>query len=201
MAKYDFTLVLKGSPDLTEELADALYAAGCDDGTPGTCNGVFVVDFHRQAPSLEEAIRSAIAHICSAGHDAEGDPECGCCRTEGSGRALLSAVTRLRNIDVSITVMTFEPSRFSAHYGPPMTNTTSPRNCKRTGFHATSNRLNRNSQSKNGMMNTRKAGTPISLNITMRNHSLPPRNMARKRNTATARLLTDIARNFTSHHR
>lgn len=71
MPKYDFTLVLKGSPELTEEFADALYAAGCDDGTPGTCNGVFVVDFHREAASLEEAIRSAIANVGSTGHDVE----------------------------------------------------------------------------------------------------------------------------------
>ena len=71
MPKYDFTLVLKGSPELTEGLADALFAAGCDDGTPGTCNGVFVVDFHREAASLEEAIRSAIANISTVGHDVE----------------------------------------------------------------------------------------------------------------------------------
>ena len=43
-------------------------AAGCEDGTPGTCNGVFSIDFHRQASSLEVAIRSAMADVESAGH-------------------------------------------------------------------------------------------------------------------------------------
>jgi hypothetical protein len=69
MAKYEFTLILKGSPDLTEEMADALYEAGCDDGTPGTCDGVFSIDFHREADSLESALRSAIANVKSAGYD------------------------------------------------------------------------------------------------------------------------------------
>lgn len=49
MTRYEFTVILQGSPDLTEEMADALFAAGCDDGTPGSCHGVFSIDFHREA--------------------------------------------------------------------------------------------------------------------------------------------------------
>jgi hypothetical protein len=71
MAKYEFTLILSGPAELTEEAADRLFAAGCDDGTPGSCNGVFSIDFHRQAPSLEEAIRSAIANVKLAGYEVE----------------------------------------------------------------------------------------------------------------------------------
>lgn len=71
MTKYEFTLILKGAPELTEEMADELFAAGCDDGTPGTCNGVFSIDFHREADSLEAAIRSAIAHVRTAGYEVE----------------------------------------------------------------------------------------------------------------------------------
>jgi hypothetical protein len=69
MNKYEFTLILAASLELTEDLADALFAAGCDDGTPGTCNGVFFIDFHREAVSLEEAIRSAIAAVRTAGYE------------------------------------------------------------------------------------------------------------------------------------
>jgi len=65
--KYDFTVVLKDSPELTEELADKLFAAGCDDGSPGMCSGTTSIDFHREACSLEEAIRSAIANVSAAG--------------------------------------------------------------------------------------------------------------------------------------
>ena len=71
MVKYEFTLVLKGSLELTEEIADALFAAGCDDGTPGTSQGTFIIDFHRNAHSLEEAIGSAIANVKAAGYQVE----------------------------------------------------------------------------------------------------------------------------------
>ncbi len=71
MTKYEFTLVLKGSPELTEEIANELFAAGCDDGTPGTSNGEFSIDFHREARTLEEAIGSAILNVKSAGYKVE----------------------------------------------------------------------------------------------------------------------------------
>jgi hypothetical protein len=71
MAKYEFTLILKGSPELTDGFADALFAAGCNDASPGTCNGVFSIDFHREAASLEEAIRSAITNVAAAGCDVD----------------------------------------------------------------------------------------------------------------------------------
>jgi len=71
MTKYDFTLILKGPLELTEDIADELFEAGCDDGTPGTCEGVFSVDFHREAASLEEAIRSAIGDVKRAGYQVD----------------------------------------------------------------------------------------------------------------------------------
>jgi len=71
MTKYEFTLILKGVRELTEDMADTLYEAGCDDGTPGTCNGIGTIDFHREADSLETAIRSAIANVKSAGYEVE----------------------------------------------------------------------------------------------------------------------------------
>ena len=71
MKKYEFSLILKGSPELTEEIANELFEAGCDDGTPGTCNSVFSIDFHREADSLEAAINSAIENVRAAGHDVE----------------------------------------------------------------------------------------------------------------------------------
>lgn|GEM_PF-666960 len=67
VTKYEFSLILEGSPELTEDLADQLFAAGCDDGSPGTCNGVFTIDFHREAATLEAAIQSAIANVRDAG--------------------------------------------------------------------------------------------------------------------------------------
>jgi hypothetical protein len=71
MTKYVFTLILKGPLELTEDIADALFEAGCDDGTPGTCDGVFSIDFHREAESLEHAIRAAISNVETAGYQVE----------------------------------------------------------------------------------------------------------------------------------
>ena len=71
MTKYEFTLILKGQLELTEEISDELFEAGCDDGTPGICNGVLSIDFHREGSSMEVAIRSAIADVKSAGYEVE----------------------------------------------------------------------------------------------------------------------------------
>jgi hypothetical protein len=70
MSKYHFSLLVSDPVELTESVADALYSAGCDDATPGMCEGVLTLDFHREAASLEEAIRTAIANVRSAGLEA-----------------------------------------------------------------------------------------------------------------------------------
>jgi hypothetical protein len=63
---FEFRLILKPI-EMTEELGNALYEAGCDDGTPGVSNGVPFVYFHREAKDLESAIRSAVADVQKAG--------------------------------------------------------------------------------------------------------------------------------------
>ena len=67
MKENEFTVVLAGISEISDEAADALYEAGCDDGSPGSCDGVVSVDFHRDATTLEEAIQSAIVDIGKAG--------------------------------------------------------------------------------------------------------------------------------------
>lgn len=67
MKTYAFDVVLKDVFEVTDEQADSLFAAGCDDGTPSGCGGVAWVHFDREAASLEEAIVSAVAHVQAAG--------------------------------------------------------------------------------------------------------------------------------------
>ena len=43
--------------EVTDDDCDALYEAGCDDGTVVIRNGVTYVAFDREAEPLEEAIR------------------------------------------------------------------------------------------------------------------------------------------------
>ncbi len=64
---YSFSLILQGASDLTPEIADALYEAGCDDALVGSRDGVLFAQFDREAPSSAEAIISAIRQIESAG--------------------------------------------------------------------------------------------------------------------------------------
>jgi hypothetical protein len=60
MTTHNFTLVLSGSPEFTEELAGALYAGGCDDALVSTHNGIPCLEFDRDAESFSAAVLSAI---------------------------------------------------------------------------------------------------------------------------------------------
>ena len=67
MNTYGFDIFLKDVLELTDDHADALFKAGCDDGTPACSNGAAWIHFDRDAQSLEEAIRSAVAQVRAAG--------------------------------------------------------------------------------------------------------------------------------------
>jgi hypothetical protein len=64
--KYEFSLVLSAT-EVTDDDADKLYEAGCDDGSILTREGVTRVQFDREAASLDEALASAIQNVESAG--------------------------------------------------------------------------------------------------------------------------------------
>jgi hypothetical protein len=69
MASYDFTLTfwLPDKDAEPEAYLDALFEAGCDDATIGVGRqGVISLAFDREAPSAEEAIRSAVAMVTQA---------------------------------------------------------------------------------------------------------------------------------------
>ncbi len=67
MKVYDFAVILAGLSVIDDDLADAIFEAGCNDGTPISSNGVAWIGFSREAESLETAIRSAIADVQKAG--------------------------------------------------------------------------------------------------------------------------------------
>ncbi|MBC8353696.1 MAG: hypothetical protein H8E66_16990 [Planctomycetes bacterium] len=62
---YHFTLILDREP--TEDDADGLFEAGCDDSTSGISNGVPFIHFDRDAGSFDQAISSAIANVEASG--------------------------------------------------------------------------------------------------------------------------------------
>ena len=67
MKTYEFDVVLKEVSEVTDDQADRLFAAGCDDGTPAACNGVAWIHFDREATSLDDAILSAVTQVQAAG--------------------------------------------------------------------------------------------------------------------------------------
>ena len=67
MKEHEFTLILNGVDEMSEELSHRLFEAGCDDGSPFSTGGVAGIRFHRQSALLEQAIRSAVADIGKAG--------------------------------------------------------------------------------------------------------------------------------------
>jgi len=68
---HDFTLVLRGIKKLTQEVQDAFFEAGCDDATLSMRCGRPFLTFTRTAPSLKDAILSAIRDVKKANIGAE----------------------------------------------------------------------------------------------------------------------------------
>jgi len=64
--EHDFALILSGVQELTTEVEDALYSAGCDDATVSMQYGCIYMEFSRRAPSLKDAILSAIRDVRQA---------------------------------------------------------------------------------------------------------------------------------------
>jgi hypothetical protein len=69
MAKqeYEFTLILCGVRELTHEVLDSLYEAGCDDALIGMRDGVAYAEFCREAESFQQALLSGIRDVEAAG--------------------------------------------------------------------------------------------------------------------------------------
>jgi hypothetical protein len=65
--RFDFTVVPSPETDLSEDLAEALFEAGCEDCTPVVSNGTPLICFHREAANMHEAIRSAVADVQRTG--------------------------------------------------------------------------------------------------------------------------------------
>lgn len=64
--KYQISLILTAH-DVTDEQADRLFEAGCDDGSILSRNDTTMVQFDRDASTLDEALTSAIRDVEGAG--------------------------------------------------------------------------------------------------------------------------------------
>ena len=67
MPLFEFTLVGSGSGEHIDDIANRLYETGCDDAAVSRSRGRVLVDFARNAPTLDAAIGSAIEQANLAG--------------------------------------------------------------------------------------------------------------------------------------
>jgi hypothetical protein len=67
MNMHKFTLILSGLTELTPGLADALYEVTHGDVEFNMRDGVAFLEFARRAPTLREAITTAIREVEEAG--------------------------------------------------------------------------------------------------------------------------------------
>ena len=61
MQRFTFTLTVEGRDLQAGAVVDALFDAGCADALVGSSEWVQYLDFDREAGSLGEAVRSAVA--------------------------------------------------------------------------------------------------------------------------------------------
>jgi hypothetical protein len=66
LAEHNFSLVLTGIADLSPEVENSLFEAGCDDATLSLRSGRVYATFSRSAISRRDAILSAISDVRKA---------------------------------------------------------------------------------------------------------------------------------------
>ena len=69
MNVYGFRVILDGIDVMTEDVAESLYTAGCDDCSPFSGDGLAGAVFDRRAVTLEAAVASALHDVRKAGFE------------------------------------------------------------------------------------------------------------------------------------
>jgi hypothetical protein len=63
---YQFSVPLSSHAEVTDDLSDRVFKAGCADALVACTAGVVAVHFSRKAPSFAEAVTSALADLRNA---------------------------------------------------------------------------------------------------------------------------------------
>lgn len=67
MKTFEFTIIVSGLDPEADDFETRFFEAGCDDAAVAFQNGNILLDFAREAPSLTEAIATAVVDAASAG--------------------------------------------------------------------------------------------------------------------------------------
>ncbi|WP_342627186.1 hypothetical protein AAC691_12920 [Nguyenibacter vanlangensis] len=71
MKTYEFSIIASGLDEAADDFEGRFYDNGCDDATVSFQKGNIILDFAREAESLNSAIESAIADVRRAGAKVE----------------------------------------------------------------------------------------------------------------------------------
>lgn len=71
MKTHEFSIIASGLDPAQDDTLDRFYEAGCDDATVAFQFGKIIIDFAREAETLEGAIASAVADVAKAGAKVE----------------------------------------------------------------------------------------------------------------------------------
>src|SRR5258708_6635403 len=67
MKTFEFSSIASGLDPEAEDFADRFFNAGCDDATLSFQKGHIILDFAREADSIDAAIVSAVGSVAAAG--------------------------------------------------------------------------------------------------------------------------------------
>jgi predicted DNA-binding transcriptional regulator AlpA len=67
MKTFEFSIIASGLDPEAEDFADRFFNAGCDDATLSFQKGHIILDFAREADSIDAAIVSAVECVAAAG--------------------------------------------------------------------------------------------------------------------------------------
>lgn len=67
MKTFEFSIIASGLDPEAEDFGDRFYDAGCDDALVAYQKGHIIIDFAREAHSINEAVASAIENVRAAG--------------------------------------------------------------------------------------------------------------------------------------
>lgn len=67
MKTFEFSIIASGLNPSADDFESRFYNAGCDDATISFQKGHIIVDFEREAESIDAAISSAVEAVISAG--------------------------------------------------------------------------------------------------------------------------------------
>lgn len=67
MPTFEFSIIATGLDPAADDFEDRFYEAGCDDALVAFQKGHIIVDFAREAETIEEALASAIEAVTAVG--------------------------------------------------------------------------------------------------------------------------------------